>query len=101
MGGFGAAAQHGGIALDPVIPFGVVGPVDGRRRAQDAPIRSLGQIRQACGFVDRISDYRVFITVFGADVAGEDSARRHPDTEIHGEAPQLGPQRARRGKCRR
>ena len=82
VGGFGATAQHGGIALRPMLPLGLVGPLDCRRRAQDPPVGGFRKIGQPRSLVDRIADYRVFIPVFGADVAGENAARRNSDAEI-------------------
>jgi len=69
-------------------------------RAQDSPVRGFRKIGQPRSLIDRIADYRIFIPVFGADIAGENAARRNSDAEIDWQPAQLDAQRARGGQRR-
>ena len=62
----------------------------------------LRHLAEACGFVDRIADHRVFEAGLCTDVTGDGPAGRHPDAELRGadHREELVVQRTRGRQCR-
>lgn len=62
-----------------------IGTIYGNCSAENPRFDNFREIREPGGFIDNVSDDRVFITIFCSDISGENLARRDPYPEVdHG-----------------
>src|SRR6476646_6706790 len=98
-----AAATPGDLFTEiPGRGLGLPGATDRGRGSQHVAGLALGQFGESCRLVDRVADHRVLRPGGCADLPGERTSRRHPDTEPAGGQPTQQrvakiPSRAQRG----
>jgi hypothetical protein len=85
-----------------VAPFGRVCASDRIARRQDSGVPAFRVIGQSRCLVYDVSDYRVFVSAFCADISCEHGAGANSDTEVRNEQfAQISPERAGCRECRR